>query len=340
MRCLLLFFPLFTALTAVGQDVANGRSPNDQHTLTLYIENDLFANTDRYYSNGVRLSYLSPDLEALALPGWAQEVKSWFWLLNQPGYTNNFGLALGQNMYTPEDTQNPNFTPNDRPYAGWLYGALSLHHKNADTLHMLELTVGIVGPSALGEEAQNGVHNFRSLPTTKGWAWQLHDEPGLILTYEYRLRCELRDTDSLWGADLLPGISLSAGNVLTQAAAGVTLRAGYNVPRDFHGNRIRVAGYALAPDAAEVRERDRRLSVYLFVSAEQRYVAHNIFLDGNTWQDSPSVDRIPWVTEYEAGIGLRYGRYRLTYAQVLQTPEFEQQDGRQQFGTLSASVSF
>ena len=43
------------------------------------------------------------------------------------------------------------------------------------------------------------------------------------------------------------------------------------------------------------------LSLFLYATAEGSAVAHNLFLDGNTFRDSPSVDRQPWVGGGELG---------------------------------------
>src|SRR5437868_1390157 len=39
------------------------------------------------------------------------------------GFDYKLGLSLGQNIYTPTDTDTTAALPNDRPYAAWLYGS-------------------------------------------------------------------------------------------------------------------------------------------------------------------------------------------------------------------------
>lgn len=68
-------------------------------TLSLVFENDLFYDTDRNYTNGVRASWLSgPD----RTPAWALRAARWFPLFPDGG-TVRTSYAVGQNMYTPED---------------------------------------------------------------------------------------------------------------------------------------------------------------------------------------------------------------------------------------------
>ena len=341
MRLSIVLSGVLLLLASVAGLAAEPTSANDRQSLTFYLENDLFANTDRYYTNGIRISWLSPDLEALRLPEQVQRVSESVPLLHQPGFTNNLGLALGQNMYTPEDTQVRSLIEADRPYAGWLYGAMSLHHKNDRELHVLELTLGVVGPRSLAENAQKEVHRGRRLPQPQGWNNQLHNEPGAILTYEQKRRFARDFAGGPFGCDLIPDTSASVGNVLTQATAGATFRLGYNVPHDFHGNRIRVSGYTqpLGREQASTGWA-KQLSVYVFASAEGKAVGRDIFLDGNTFAESHRVDKNSFVGEVELGFGVRYRDYRLTYAQVMRTREFKTQTSDQQFGAVNLSVSF
>jgi len=43
--------------------MAGELTANDAQTFTVYFENDAFFGTDNLYTNGVRLSWTSPDLE-------------------------------------------------------------------------------------------------------------------------------------------------------------------------------------------------------------------------------------------------------------------------------------
>ena len=91
-------------------------------TLSLVFENDLFYDTDRNYTNGVRASWLSgPD----RTPAWALRAARWFPLFPDGG-TVRTSYAVGQNMYTPEDIALRDPPLDDRPYAGWLYGSIGL----------------------------------------------------------------------------------------------------------------------------------------------------------------------------------------------------------------------
>jgi hypothetical protein len=71
-----------------------------------------------------------------------------------------------------------------------------------------------------------------------------------------------------------------------------------------------------------------------------RAVGRNIFLDGNTWQDSHSVDKNHVVADMSSGVSLVYKRVKITYTHVYRTKEFTDQDKGQVFGSISFSAIF
>jgi hypothetical protein len=79
---------------------------------------------------------------------------------------------------------------------------------------------------------------------------------------------------------------------------------------------------------------------YLFVGAEGRAVARNLFLDGNTWKDSASVDKKPFVAELQYGLVLQYDSIQLAWTFVTRSRQFDEQERPQQFGAVSLSVKF
>src|SRR5262249_16038675 len=127
----------------------------------------------------------------------------------------------------------------DHPYAGWLYTGVAM---DQDTDHReldhLELLAGIVGPEAQGRLVQNDFHQFIGIGTAKGWDHQLHDEPGLLLSYERKSRGA---TPGFLGqeVDAIPEVGATVGNVMTYGETGITLRFGDNLKADFGQPRIR-----------------------------------------------------------------------------------------------------
>ena len=78
----------------------------------------------------------------------------------------------------------------------------------------------------------------------------------------------------------------------------------------------------------------------MFARADGRLVARNIFLDGNTFRDSASVERKWPVADLSVGASLNYKNTKLTYALVYRTEEFVGQSAGELFGSITASIEF
>ncbi len=306
--------------------------PDARGTFSVIVENDLFGRgTDRHYTHGTRFAWLSapgdvPDTVA----GWAARLP-----LFATGGTRRVSYSVGQNIFTPSDITVETLQVNDRPYAGWLYGAVGLVSDTGQRLDNLELMVGVVGPWSLAGQTQDFVHDLIGSADPRGWDHQLDNEPGLVLTYERKWR-RWRNLDLLGlEADLSPRVGASVGNVFTHLETGVTVRLGDNLPADYGPPRIRPSlpgsDFFLPTDG---------LGWYLFAGIGGRLVARNIFLDGNTFSDSHHVTRKIWVGDLQAGIALTYGRTRVAFTQIVRSPEFDGQDAVDSFGAISLSVQY
>ena len=301
--------------------------------IVVSFENDkFFAGSDRHYTQGARVTVLYDGGPRNPLTAAAQK------LLEEVGRVLPFksepridrgklAVSLGQDMFTPEDTETTALLPNDRPYAGWLYLAAGFHAIEDDLSYVAELTLGVVGPASLAEEFQNGWHDIIHVPHANGWDNQLHNEPGLNLAFE--LRKKLIATPWL---DVIPRAAIVLGNVNTHASLGASLRIGPNLPADFGHDLIRAGSGAI--------DKTRRFSVYGFIAADIRFVARNIFLDGNTWRDSHSVRKRPIVADLNAGFALNWTAFRLIYTQDYRTKDFYGQKKRDVFGSVSLAYLF
>ncbi len=308
-------------------------------SFTIQFENDRIANTDRHYTHGTRLSWTSEELkEPPKQASWLPEAINPF---DESG-TWRTAIALGQNIYTPEDIGKASLITDDRPYAGWLYAGFSLFNEKRpqaeskawDSLNTIELDVGLVGPQTYAKEVQTKVHEYINVTRPRGWHHQLKNEPGFALLYEWKLRNRLANDPKKFSIDLLPHSGLSLGNVDTHAKLGGMIRAGYNVPDDFGPPHIRpgVSGPGYVDSIKDA-------GFYVFAGAEQRLVGRNIFLDGNTFADSHSVDKRPLVRDVQMGAAIILGRMTMAYSFVLRSKEFRGQPQPDRFGAFSLSFN-
>jgi lipid A 3-O-deacylase len=299
---------------------------------TIVGENDALAPspTDSWYTHGTLLSYLSGPLAPgqfgrLFLPG------------SGDGPTQHrYEILLGQNIFTPENAKLSPPDPKDRPFAGWLYTGFGLYQEtNRTTLDHFELQIGVIGPASLAQQVQDGFHHAFGQTGSAGWAFQLKNEPGVVLSYERKWRGDLVSAGGL-GVDLIPELGASIGNVYTYGEAGVMLRIGHNMKADYGPLRIRPAlSGSTWFDPAQL---NGAFGWYWFMGTQVRAVARNIFLDGNSFTSSPSVDKRIFVADFSTGASI----YSMDFAKLdlvlaWRTEEFVGQQRWSKYGGFNIS---
>jgi len=298
---------------------------------TMLVENDLFYGSDRNYTSGLGLAWVAKPGPA---PEWAVKIARsvpWF---PEIGAVRH-GYIVGQNMYTPRDISLPDPRLDDRPYAGWLYVTIGLGVDSPRQTDFFGLTVGVVGPASLAEQSQKAIHRMTGSAEPYGWDAQLANEPGIELAYQRRWRDVAKGNLAGLEYDLTPHAGGALGNVYTYANAGFTVRYGKRLTSDLGPLRIRPSppgsGFFVPSDT---------FSWYAFVGVDGRAVARNIFLDGNTWRDSRSVDKETLVGDLQWGLAVTWKGVRATYTHVRRTREFETQGPNSDFGAFAVSVAF
>ena len=244
-----------------------------------------------------------------------------------------YSVAIGQHIYTPEDISTPAVIPDDRPYAGWLYSSLAiasirLDHdegRRRDTKSEVKLQLGVVGPASRAEEIQKWTHDLLNDEEPMGWDNQLSNELGIILSARRDFRLLFGKIGG-WEYDSIGHMSTSLGNVLTQLTTGNMVRFGPSVSRDWPGKIIQ-------PEALLLGEGN--FDYHFFMGVDGRLVVHDIFLDGNTFEDSHSVDKEPLVADFFAGISTKWRNTDVTLSMVHRTEEFETEPDNNVFGAIS-----
>jgi len=326
--------------------------------LTFYLDNDLFAGTDENYTNGARLTWISGSRDISeassvqrGLRRLVGDEKGWNFLSGLTGLDTssklsyNFGFSLTQLIFTPNDLDALAAPPGERPYAGYLGIGFSLHAKDQDTLNSAELTLGVVGPHAFGEETQDLVHDLRGFEKFDGWDSQVPNEPTLTLSLVQKRRFEFSefanklvhfggDGVTEWGAEL--------GNYRTSAFIGFLGRWGYNVPVAFSDPRLSTTAYSHKPFLKYDESIKGKWSVYGLAGTRLTAVAFDATIDGPLFRDfSTGVHSEPFVAEAYLGLGVRYDAWEFTYVHTFRTKEFEEQENDyQSFGSIAARYRF
>jgi lipid A 3-O-deacylase len=289
--------------------------------VSLTLENDAFASSDRHYTQGSFVSYLSSDNR---LPRWTEVTLDVFPTFGYEPAAKKWGFGLGQEIYTPEDLRTSVLQLDDRPYAGWLFGRFTLQRRGAlsprwSVLENFHLDLGMVGPESQAEQTQKEWHG----DDPKGWRHQLKTEPAGALRYERRFQFNPNASAEGWGLRLIPHVGGSAGNLATFLNGGATVRVGYNIPNEF----------ATGPS-------DPAWGFYFLTGGDGRFVVHNLFLDGNTWRESHRVNKRPFVADVYVGMAATLKNVEISFRQVFRSREFDDQKSIDSFGSVTFAIKF
>lgn len=298
--------------------------PNDPGTLAFLVENDVLFTLDRHYSSGVNVLYTT---SRAGTPRWMRRLGRLF--ANDGEVHATFGG--GHNIYTPRSIILKTLDDRDRPFAGFLYaiaGVQAITPRHADDL---TLTLGLIGPAALGPQVQKVIHAALG-PTPRRWDTQLSNEGAAVLSYQHTWRVPLGIFGDL-ATEIFPHVSAAAGNIYTYAGAGFSIRFGDNMPLDYGPSRV-LPGI----QGNGVFTQTHPFGWYYFIGGEVRGVARNIFLDGNTWADSRSVLKEPIVVDGQFGYALVWRNTRLTVTHVIRSKEFERQAKPDFFASLALAL--
>ena len=137
--------------------------------------------------------------------------------------------------------------------------------------------------------------------------------------------------------DALPALTVGVGTVRDYVQAGVTLRIGQGLNSDFGAPRIRPG-----LSGSDAYTPNRPFAWYVFAGADGQGIARDLFLDGSTFRNrSPSVDKRPYLGEFQAGLAAMLYGVRVTYTHTWQTESFKgQRSGLFNFGSLALSARF
>lgn len=294
--------------------------------VSFTLENDFFAGYDRHYTNGLQAAWL---VDRSDLPRILRSAPPVRWSADP-----EFVVAIGQRIYTPVDIERDIPDPADRPYAGWLYLLADVRTQNGAIVDHVTAGVGVVGPASGARWTQDLAHRVMGQERAHGWSAQLENEPTVMLGFERTWIAVAAGHLGRRSFDVSPRAGAMLGNALTYANLGLVARYGENLPDDVPAGHI-----SLGPSRDGYRG-NATFGWYGWLGVDARAVARNVFLDGSTFRDSPSVDRKPWGYDYQAGVVLAWPRARLAFTVVQRSAEFEGQGSPDRFGQLALSFAY
>lgn len=280
-----------------------------QHPILLIkFDNDIFANTDIYYTNGVAIEHLAPL--------WQYSPLSRCLISPSKHGETYYGFSVIQNMYTPQYPVREDIQYGDRPFASYLLAGNFSIFNNATSRFRLttELFLGVIGPASGGGSIQSYLHGEEKRP--KGWKNQIVND--FLLNYNMSLEKGFYNSNN---HNIMLITDLMAGSLYTRGAVGLKYHWGsnssyfkhfYNLPLhfspkqpwytyfayDFHLlSRVNANGY------------DATLQGGL-INKESPYTLQFNEIHHLTWSA-------------EAGLSLSYKRYTASFIQNIASPEFK-----------------
>ena len=313
--------------------------PQDPNSIwTLQVENDavstLSGPSDQYYTSGIRAGWVSPTdvlpapLSILGHSVWGDGVQ-------------RISITINQSIFTPRDTQAVVPSPHDHPYEGQLLANFGLIQDTDGHRDFASLSLGVIGPSAAGEQVQNGFHDLIGDTPNRGWNSQVPDEAAANLLVQRTYRVPLAGFAAPYaggiGIDALPSGKLAGGNVRSFAQLGVLLRIGQGLDSDFGP-----ATSQYGQNGTDAYVATRPFAWYLFGGVDGQAVAYDSSLQGDLFrQYSPHVSKRWDVGELSAGLAVMFRGLRISYTQTFQTQQFNgQKGGLFNFGSLAVSTKF
>lgn len=216
-----------------------------------------------------------------------------------------YGLSATQDCFTPASIRRDTILKGDRPYSATIFLGhykVSNDEKKKQRLAS-ELDLGAIGPCAMCEEEQKGIHKALDNLQPLGWQFQIANDVYL----NYRLRY---DRNILAGRfmDLTALAEVNAGTIYDNAALGANLRLGS------------MQGYF-------ENQRSRKFQFYGFAQGWAKAVGYNAALQGGLFSKSintlTQAEIAPVVLKGTFGANLSYKGISLEYGRVFITREIK-----------------
>ncbi len=272
--------------------------------LGVNFDNDIFNNTDYYYTNGIRIDY--------AAPIFASSPFAYSMLPYRKLSMNYHGMTVVQNMYTPTNPDTVMLLTGDRPFAAYLYLG---HYKNTLSSRKRyrqysELQFGLIGPGSLGGFVQGQIHDIPPL----GWENQIQND--LVLNYTALIEKGLYNPGAF---DLNVFAKGQLGTLYTNAGGGMRIRAG-------RMNSYFGMPWLASPKSIEGQD-GHKWQYGIFATGMVKMVAYDATLQGGVFNNSsnytiPAEDIERLVLQASAGFFVAFRQMGLMYEQFYISPEF------------------
>lgn len=272
--------------------------PADRY-FRYHYDNDYFTKTDEYYSQGITIEYVHPAIRKFPLTK----------LLWAPFKTQSqYGITFNLFGYTPTSIASDDILYGDRPFNANI--ALALFAVQPDDLNKQQiaasLTLGVMGPAALGEQIQTNIHRWLKNPLPHGWQHQIKND--VIVNYQLQYEKQLFRA----GRSFL----FNSTSEIRAGTLNNKINTGFNFMAGRFNKRYLSAGTG-----------KRKAEYYFYGQGRVNAIGYDASMQGGLFsRKSPytiaanDVSRITF--RADAGVVVNINKLLLTYTQSFLTKEF------------------
>jgi lipid A 3-O-deacylase len=278
------------SLPAFSQSDTINHKTSDRKFLSTNYDNDFFTATDRYYTQGIKFELVLPAFKKLPLM---------FLLPKLSHSTVQYGLSAVQDCFTPASIRRDTFIQGDRPYAATMYlGHFAVSNNEEKKQRFTsEIDLGIIGPCAVCEEEQKGIH--KSLLNIQPLGWEAQVKQDILINYRMRYEKNIFAHNII---DLNALGEINAGTIYDNAAIGANLRIGKK-------------------QAYFENARSKKFYFYAFAQGWLKGVAYNATMQGGVFNKTSDNVVLPEqiqnaVVRGSFGLCLTYKKIALEYSYV------------------------
>lgn len=272
--------------------------------LLIDFDNDIFTNTDYYYTNGMAVSVILPAFQHFGftntLPGLGKNS------------INYYKIGVRQNMYTGINPETITIDYGDRPFSGVLYLEFSKISNQFEQKTRLSTSIqtGVLGSISLASSLQSGLHDLHPI----GWNYQIHND--LIINFSTTIEKGIISTKKF---EINAGATGRIGTLNTDISAYAMMRIGKFIPY-FKSLSTAKKG------TAEYFE-ENKMQYWISIQLGQQFVFYNATLNGGLFvKDSPYTltynDLHHNITQFKAGLNFFYKQNGIMLNFVHIGPEF------------------
>lgn len=270
--------------------------------ISIVFDNDIFDNTDYYYTNGVNIRLITPLAKQSPLSGLLVGLSK--------SQINLYGFSIKQNIYTPVNPDIAEISAGDRPFSAFLtMGQFRESYKLQKNISVKSsINFGVLGPASMGSMVQSSIHNIEPI----GWNNQIQNN----IVFDYSLKLE-KGIISTPHFELNVTAGGNLGTLFNKLNSGLYFRTGSFIPV------FRGPATIFGPTTKK-----STLQYWFFVSGETNMVFYDATLQGGIFNKSnpyiiQSEDINRFVVNISVGFAMYYKKVGIELQNFYLSPEFK-----------------